>query len=172
MFFFLSSPGKGIEFFRVAQTLGRVLAARKINVVYGGGSTGLMGIVTTAAYQGGGEVLGIIPRALTQRNITGKIVGEELRVSSMYEQMVYMLTKSNAFIALSGGYGTLEEISQIFSWAQLNIHQKPIGLLNVNNFFDGLLSFLDHTVEQKFIPHSVRRLLIYASTVEELIDKL
>ena len=85
--------------------------------------------------------------------------------------MAYMLTKYDAFIALLGDYGTLEEIFQIVSWAQLNIHQKLIGLLNVNNFFDGLLSFLDHAVEQKFIPHSTRQLLISASTVDELIDK-
>ena len=100
------------------------------------------------------------------------IVGEELQVSSMHERMAHMLTKSDAFIALPGGYGTLEEIFQIISWAQLNIHQKPIGLLNVNNFFDDLLSFLDHAVEQKFISPSARRLLISASTADELIDKL
>ena len=167
-----SSPGKGVEFLRAANTLGRVLAARKIHVVYGGGSIGLMGAVSTAAYLGGSQVLGIIPKAFTVKNITGMTVGEELQVSSMHERMAHMLTKSDAFIALPGGYGTLEEIFQIISWAQLNIHQKPIGLLNVNNFFDGLLSFLDHAVEQKFIPHSARRLLISASTADELIDKL
>ena len=144
-----SSPEKGIEFLRVAQTLGRVLAARKINIVYGGGSIGLMGVVATAAYQGGGEVLGIILSPLAEKSITGKTIGDELQVSSMHQRMACMLEKSDAFIALPGGYGTLEEIFQIVSWAQLNIHQKPIGLLNVNNFFDGLLSFLDHAVEQK-----------------------
>ena len=86
--------------------------------------------------------------------------------------MAYMLEKSDAFIALLGGYGTLEEIFQIVSWAQLNIHHKPIDLLNVNNFFYGLLSFFNHVVEQKFIPHSARRFLISASTADELITKL
>ena len=86
--------------------------------------------------------------------------------------MAYLLEKFDAFIALPGGYGTLEEIFQIVSWAQLNIHQKPIGLLNVNNFFDGLLSFLDHAVEHKFISPSARRILISTSTADELIDKL
>ena len=86
--------------------------------------------------------------------------------------MAYMLTKFDAFIALPGGYGTLEEIFQIISWTQLNIHQKLIGLFNINNFFDDLLSFLDHAVEQKFISPLARRLLISASTADELIDKL
>ena len=86
--------------------------------------------------------------------------------------MSIMLEKSDAFIALPGGFGTLEEVFQIISWAQLNIHNKPIGLLNVNNFFDGLLSFLDHAVEQKFIPPSARGILISSSTVDDLINKL
>ena len=110
-----SSPGKGIEFFRVAQTLSRVLVARKIHVVYGGGSIWLMRVVAIAAHQGGSQVLGIIPRALTEKSITRKIVGEELQVSSMHQRMVYMLEKSNAFIALPSDYGTLEEIFQIVS---------------------------------------------------------
>ena len=133
-----------------------MLAARKIRVIYGGGSIGLMRVVSKAAHLGGNQVLDIIPRVLTQKNITGKTVGEELRVSTMHERMTYILEKSNAFIALPGGYGTLKEIFQIISWAQLNIHQKPIGLLNVNNFIDNLLSFLDHAVEEKFISHSAR----------------
>ena len=117
-----SSPGKGVEFFRAENTLGQVLAARKIHVVYGGGSIGLMGVVSTAAYLGGSQVLGIIPKAFKVKNITGMTVGEELQVLSMHQQMACMLEKSDAFIALLGGYGTLEEIFQIVSWAQLNIH--------------------------------------------------
>ena len=98
-----SSPGKGVEFLRVAQTLGRVLAARKIHVVYGGGSIGLIGVVATATHRGDSQVLGIIPRALTAKSITGMTVGEELQVSSMHQRMTYMLEKSDAFIALPGG---------------------------------------------------------------------
>ena len=106
-----------------------------------------MGAVSTTSYLGGSQVLRIIPKAFKVNNITGMTVGEELQVSSMHKWMAHMLTKSDAFIALPGGYGTLEEIFQIVSWAQMNIHQKPIGLLNVNNFFDGLLFFLDHVME-------------------------
>ena len=149
-----------------------MLAARKIRVVYGGGSIGLMGVVSTTKHVGDNQVLGIILSPLAKKSITGKTIGDELQVSSMHQRMACMLEKSDAFIALPGGYGTLEEIFQIVSWAQLNIHQKPIDLLNVNNFFDGLLSFLDHAVEQKFISHSARRLLISASTVDELIARL
>ncbi|KAF3453077.1 hypothetical protein FNV43_RR03511 [Rhamnella rubrinervis] len=131
-----------------------------------------MGTVSLAAHVGGSKVLGIIPKALTATNITGMTVGTEIQVSTMHERISKMLEKSDAFIALPGGYGTLEEIFQMLSWSQLNIHRKPIGLLNVNNFFDGLLSFLNHAVEQNFISHSARQLLVSASTADELIDKL
>ena len=167
-----SRPGKNKEFLEAAHHLGKVLAERKIHLIYGGGSLGLMGCVSGSAYVGGSQVLGIIPKALAVKNITGKTVGEELQVSSMHERIANMLHNADAFIALPGGFGTLEEIFQITSWAQLNIHQKPIGLLNVNNFFDGLLTFLDQAVEQDFISQTSRRILVTGSTAEELIDKL
>lgn len=167
-----SSPGKDGEYVKAAQNLGMVLARRKIHLVYGGGNRGLMGCVSTAAHVGGCQVLGIIPTALATSNIVGKTIGEEFRVASMHERMARMMSNADAFIALPGGFGTLEEIFQIISWAQLNMHHKPIGLLNVNHFFDGLLSFLDHAVEQRFISHSARRILISASNAEELIDAL
>ena len=138
-----SSPGRNGEFIKAAQTLGMVLAKRQIHLVYGGGCRGLMGSVSGSAYLGGSQVLGIIPTALAASNIVGKTIGEECRVSSMHERIAKMMCNADAFIALPGGFGTLEEIFQVVSWAQLNMHHKPIGLLNVNNFFDGLLSFLD-----------------------------
>ncbi|KAF3431774.1 hypothetical protein FNV43_RR26510 [Rhamnella rubrinervis] len=131
-----------------------------------------MGTISLAAHVGGSKVLGIIPKALTATNITWMTVGTEIQVSTMHERIYKMLEKSDAFIALPGGYGTLEKKFQMLSWSQLNIHRKPIGLLNVNNFFDGLLSFLNHAVEQNFISHSARQLLVSASTADELIDKL
>jgi len=167
-----SSPGKEKEFLEAANTLGNVLAERKIHLVYGGGSLGLMGSVSTAAFLGGSQVLGIIPKALAKQNITGKTVGEELKVSTMPERIAAMLEHSDAFIALPGGLGTLEEIFQIASWAQLNIHRKPIGLLNVNGFYNSLLFFLNHAVEQNFITSSARQIIISATTAEQLIDQL
>jgi uncharacterized protein (TIGR00730 family) len=117
-----SSPGKEKEFLELANHLGRVLAERKIHLVYGGGSLGLMGGVSIAAFLGGSQVLGVVPKALSEWDIIGKTVGEELQVSTMSEQLFVMFNHVDAFIALPGGLGTLEEIFHISSWAQLNIH--------------------------------------------------
>jgi hypothetical protein len=124
--------------------------------VYGGGSLGLMGSVSTIVFLGSNQVLGIFPKALAKVDIIGKTVGEELQVSTMSKLMNVMFDHADAFIVLLGGLGTLEEIFYISSWAQLNIHQKPIGLLNVNGFYDNLLSFLDHVMEQNFLTSSAR----------------
>jgi len=167
-----SSPGKEKEFLESANHLGRVLAERKIHLVYGGGSLGLMGGVSIAAFLGGNQVLEVIPKALAEGYIIGKTVGEELQVSVMSERLSVMFNHADVFIALPGGLGTLEEIFHISSWAQLNIHQKPIGLLNVNGFYNTLLSFLDHVVEQQFLTFSARQILISAATAEQLIDEL
>ena len=131
-----------------------------------------MGCVSTTAYVGGSKVLGIIPKSFTMGNIAGKTVGEEMQVLSMHERIAQMFLFADAFIALPGGLGTLEELFQMASWAQLRIHQKPIGVLNVNGFYDGLLSFLDHAVEQNFMSNKARQIFISASTATELIDKL
>ncbi|XVF11753.1 hypothetical protein REPUB_Repub08aG0055000 [Reevesia pubescens] len=159
-----SHPGKDEEFLKVANNLGRTLAERKIRLVYGGGNIGLMGCVATAAQSGGSQNLGIIPRAIAKRNIVGKTIGNEILVSCMHERMNIMMENADAFIALPGGFGTLEEIFQIASWAQLNIHKKPIGVLNVNGFYDGLFSFLDKAVEQRFISQATRQILVTATT--------
>ena len=120
-----SRPGKNKEFLEAAHHLGNFLTERKIHLIYRGGSLGLMGCVSGSAYVRGSQVLSIIDKALAVKNITGKTVGEELHVSSMHERITNMLHNADAFIALPGGFGTLEEIFQITSWAQLNIHQNP-----------------------------------------------
>jgi len=149
-----SSPEKEITFLEAANHLGRVLAERKIHLVYGGGSLGLMGGVSIAAFLGGSQVLGVVPKALAKGNFIGKTIGEELQVSKMFDRMNTMFNHAGAFIALPGGLGTLEEIFHISSWAQLHIHHKPIGLLNINGFYDNLLSFLDQAMEQEFLTSS------------------
>jgi len=116
--------------------------------------------------------LGVVPKTLTKGDIIGKTIGEELQVPTMSNQLNAMFNHVDAFIALPGGLGTLEEIFHIFSWAQLHIHHKPIGLLNVNDFYDKLLSFLDHAVEHEFLTSSARQIIISAATVEQLIDQL
>ena len=110
--------------------------------------------MSIAVFLGGSQVLGVVPKALAKGNIIGKTIGEELQVSTMSNRMNAMFDHVDAFITLPGGLGTLEEIFHISFWAHLNIHQKPIGLLNVNGFYDNLLSFLDHVVEQNFLTSS------------------
>jgi len=166
------SLGKEKEFLELANHLGQVLAERKIHLVNGGGSLGLMGVVSIAAFLGGNKVLGVVPEALAKGDIIGKTIGEELQVSTMSDRMNAMFNHDDAFIALLGGLGTLKEIFHISSWAQLHIHHKPIGLLNVNGFYDNLLSFLDQAVEQKFLTSSARQIIISAATAEQLIDQL
>ena len=166
MFFCGSNPGKEKEFLESANHLGQVLAERKIHLVYGGGNLGLMGGgVLIAVFLGGSQVLGVVPKALAKGDIIGKTIGEELQVSTMSDRLNAMFNHVDAFIALPGGLGTLEEIFHISFWAQLHIHHKPIGLLNVNGFYDNLLSFLDQAVEQEFLTSSI-------ATAEQLIDKL
>lgn len=165
-----SSSGKEKEFLESANHLGRVLAERKIHLVYGGRNLGLMGGVSIAAFLGGSQVLGVVPKALAQGDIIGKTNREELQVSTMFDRMNTMFKHVNAFIALLGGLSTLEEIFHIFSWAQLHINHKPIGLLNVNGFYDKLLSFLNHVVEHEFLTSSAQQIIISAATAEQLID--
>ncbi|XVF29181.1 hypothetical protein REPUB_Repub15cG0098000 [Reevesia pubescens] len=131
-----------------------------------------MGCMATVAHLGGSQVLDIIPRVLTTRNITEKIVGEEIIVSCMHERMKTMIDNVNAFIALPNGFGNLEEIFQIASSVQLNIHRKPIGVLNVNGFYNSLFSFLDHGMEHKFISQVTCQILITTTTPDQLINQL
>ena len=156
MFFCGSSPGKEKEFTESANHLGQILAERKIHLVYRGGNLGLMGGVSIAAFVGGSQVLGAVPKALANGDIIGKIIGEKLQVSTMYDRMNMIFNHAEAFIVLLGGLGTLKEIFHISSWAQLHIHHKPIGDLHcLNGFYDNLLSFLDQAVEQEFLTSPV-----------------
>ena len=131
-----------------------------------------MGCVSTTAFLGGSQVLGIIHQVLVIGNLTGKIVGEEQHVFSMHERISNMLFHAYAFIALPGDLVTLEEIYQIASWAHLNLHKKPIGLLNVNRFFDELFSFLYKAMECQFISQATRKIFVFASITNELLNKL
>ena len=128
--------------------------------------------VSMAAFLGGSQVLGVVPEALANRDIIGKTIGEELQVPTMSDRLNTMFNHADVFIVLLGGLGTLEEIFHISSWAQLHIHHKPIGLLNVNGFYDKLLSFLDQAMEQEFLTSSARQIVISAATAEQLIDQL
>lgn len=167
-----SSPGNRPEFVEAAKELGRVLAERKMHLIYGGGNLGLMGAVSKAAAEGGSQVLGIVPKALADADIIEKTNGEELIVSNISDRIIEMINHADAFIALPGGIGTLEEIFTVASWAQLNIHTKPIGLLNVNHVFDVLLVFLDNTRRLGLLSKTARDIIISAYNVNDLIDQL
>ncbi|CAL9038358.1 unnamed protein product [Musa banksii] len=145
---------------------------RNIDLVYGGGSVGLMGLVSQAVHDGGRHVLGVIPRTLMPREITGETVGEVRAVSGMHQRKAEMASQADAFIALPGGYGTLEELLEVITWAQLGIHDKPVGLLNVDGYYDSLLSFIDKAVDEGFIAPAARHIIISAQTSHELLSEL
>ncbi|CAA2993581.1 cytokinin riboside 5 -monophosphate phosphoribohydrolase LOG1-like [Olea europaea subsp. europaea] len=167
-----SSPGKNPSYQIAALQLGKQLVERNIDLVYGGGSVGLMGLISQSVYNGGRHVLGVIPRTLMPREITGEPVGEVKAVSGMHQRKAEMAKQADAFIALPGGYGTLEELLEVITWAQLGIHDKPVGLLNVDGYYNSLLSFIDKAVDEGFITPSARHIIVSAPTAHELMSKL
>ncbi|KAJ6829829.1 cytokinin riboside 5'-monophosphate phosphoribohydrolase LOG1-like [Iris pallida] len=167
-----SSPGKKASYQLAATELGHELVERNIDLVYGGGSIGLMGLVSQSVHDGGRHVLGVIPRTLMPREITGETVGEVRTVSGMHQRKAEMARHADAFVALPGGYGTLEELLEVITWAQLGIHEKPVGLLNVDGYYNSLLSFIDKAVDEGFIAPAARHIIISAPTARELLSKL
>jgi uncharacterized protein (TIGR00730 family) len=167
-----SSAGKQPDFAAAARELGALLAARGLGLVYGGARVGLMGAVADAVLGGGGEVIGVIPRSLVDKEVAHTGLTDLRVVTSMHERKALMADLSDAFIALPGGWGTLDEMFEILTWAQLGLHRKPCGLLNVQGYFDRLLSFLDHTVEQGFVRREYDSLLSVAGTAATLLDAL
>ncbi|KAL0017017.1 hypothetical protein SO802_004086 [Lithocarpus litseifolius] len=167
-----SSPGKNPSYQLAAIQLGKHLVEMNIDLVYGGGSIGLMGLVSQAVYDGGRHVLGVIPTTLMPREITGETVGEVKAVSGMHQRKAEMARQADAFIALPGGYGTLEELLEVITWAQLGIHEKPVGLLNVDGYYNSLLSFIDKAVDEGFITPAARNIIVSAHTAHELMCKL
>ncbi|XP_030453576.1 cytokinin riboside 5'-monophosphate phosphoribohydrolase LOG3-like [Syzygium oleosum] len=167
-----SSPGKSPSYQHAAIQLGKQLVERDIDLVYGGGSIGLMGLVSQVVYDGGRHVLGVIPKTLMPREITGETIGEVRAVSGMHQRKAEMSRQADAFIALPGGYGTLEELLEVITWAQLGIHDKPVGLLNVDGYYNSLLSFIDKAVDEGFVTPSARHIIVSAPTAHELLAKL
>ena len=166
-----SSVGGDPALAAAAKTVGEVLARRGLELVYGGGNVGLMGIVADAALGGGGRVTGVIPQALVDRELAHRGISDLRIVSSMHERKALMADLSDAFIALPGGYGTIEEFCEILTWAQLGLHQKPFGLLNVQRFYDAFIAHIDHAVRMKFIRQQHRELLLVDTTIEGLLEQ-
>lgn len=167
-----SSHGLRPGYRAAAAELGELLAAGGLNLVYGGGSTGLMGTLADAALTAGGEVIGVIPHALVAKEISHSGLSRLHVVNSMHERKALMASLSDAFIALPGGFGTAEELCEILTWGQLGIHQKPVGLLNVEGFFDSLLEWLDHATREGFVRPEHRRLLMTDTNPSRLLARM
>ena len=167
-----SSPGRRPDYAAAAQHLGRALALSGKRVVYGGGNVGLMGVLADSALAHGGEVTGVIPRHLVEREVAHAGLSDLRIVDSMHQRKQAMADLSDAFIVLPGGLGTLEEFFEIWTWGQLGLHRKPYGLLNVAGYFDPLLAFLDHAVEERFVSNDHRALLRVADDPETLLHAL
>lgn len=165
-----SSPGKQPEYIEVARKLAVALTKREIGLVYGGASVGIMGEIADAVLSSGGEVIGVIPQALVDKEVSHKGLSELKVVASMHERKAVMAQLSDGFIALPGGLGTLEELFEVLTWAQLGFHEKPCGLLNVNGYYDQLCFFLDHAVEEEFVKTSHRKMLLTGDSPEALLS--
>jgi uncharacterized protein (TIGR00730 family) len=167
-----SRVGADPAFERAARALGAAIAGRGWQLVYGGGRAGLMGCVADAALAAGGRVVGVIPQTLMQRELGHRGLSELHVVASMHERKQLMAERSDAFAALPGGIGTFEETFEAWTWTQLGIHDKPVGLLNVAGYYDGLLAFLKHAVERGFVPAAQHALLRVADDADALLDAL
>jgi uncharacterized protein (TIGR00730 family) len=167
-----SSPGRLPEYTERGAELGRLLAERRIGVVYGGASVGMMGAVADAALQSGGEVIGVIPRRLLEAEIAHAGLSELRVVESMHERKAMMAELSDAVIALPGGSGTLDELFEVFTWSQLGLHRKPIGLLQIADYWEQLLAMLDHMVAERFLRSEHRDTLLVDRDPATLIDRL
>lgn len=166
-----SSLGQNTDYRQAARALGHELAGRGIGLVYGGASVGIMGVVADAALERGGEVIGVIPRALATREVAHATLDDLVVVESMHERKAKMADLADGFVALPGGWGTIEEIFEMLTWAQLGFHRKPCGLLNVAGYYDQLFGFLEHAFEQDFVRQEYRPMLILEDSVPALLDR-
>jgi hypothetical protein len=167
-----SSHGNRPDYTASAQALGRTLARRGLTLVYGGGNVGLMGELANAAMDGGGQVVGVIPEALMKLEVGHRNVTSLEVVGTMHERKARMAELADAFIALPGGIGTLEELFEVWTWAQLGLHGKPLGFLDVGGYYDHLHRFLDHTVAEGFLKDRHRAMVEVEQDAETLLDKL
>jgi len=166
-----SSPGARSEYAGAARELGALLAGRKIGLVFGGGRVGMMGQLAQAALRAGGEVIGVIPKELHEKRVAFTGLSDLRVVGSMHERKAMMAELSDGFMALPGGLGTLEEIFEMITWAQLGLHRKPCGLLNVAGYYSGLLAFLDQVAALGFLDAAHRAVILTAGDPEELLCK-
>ena len=167
-----SSPGGRGEYTGAARALGFALVARGCELVYGGAKVGLMGALADAVLAAGGRAIGVIPEVLVAKEVAHDGLSELHVVGSMHERKALMADLASAFVALPGGLGTLEELAEMLTWAQLGLHAKPCGLLDVCGYYEGLLTFLDHAVAERFVRREHRALLLAAREPDELLARL
>ena len=165
-----SSPGRSHVYLAAAHELGTEIARRGMRLVYGGASVGLMGEVARAVLAGGGKVTGVIPQTLADQEVAFKELDDLIVVTSMHERKARMIELADGFIAMPGGFGTFDEFFEVLTWAQLGIHTKPCGLLNIENYFEHLQTFLDHSAQEMFINAPHREMVLSASTAVDLLD--
>ncbi|OIO02198.1 MAG: Rossman fold protein, TIGR00730 family [Desulfovibrionaceae bacterium CG1_02_65_16] len=166
-----SNPGTSPDFLAAAKATGAELARRGLTTVYGGSNVGLMGALADAALAAGGKVVGIIPKSLQRKEIAHHGLTEQYVVGSMHERKAMMSERADAFIALPGGLGTLEELCEILTWAQLGFHKKPCGLLDVGGYYSALGAFFDNAVAKGFVRNEHRAMLLTAATPCDLLDR-
>ncbi len=157
---------------QAAQAIGRQIAQRGWRLVYGGGNVGLMGIVADAALAGGAPVVGVIPRSLMEREVGHSGLSELHVVETMHQRKQRMAEQADAFLALPGGIGTFEELFEVWTWRQLGYHDQPIGLLNVGGYYDGLVAFMQQTVDAGFVSEGTRAMLAVGDEPSALLDRL
>ncbi len=167
-----SSVGGRGAYERAARMLGEALVRRGIGLVYGGGSVGLMGVVADAVLGGGGEVIGVIPRALATKEIAHQGLADLRVVASMHERKALMAELADGFVALPGGFGTFDELFEAITWAQLGLHDKPIALLDVDDYFAPLLALIDHATDEGFVRREHRALVISDTAPEHLLERM
>lgn len=168
---FCGSSRGGAGYLEAARQVGRTLAARGIGIVYGGARVGMMGAVADAALAAGGSVIGVIPRSLLTWEVAHEGLSELHVVPDLHRRKALMADLADAFVALPGGAGTMEETFEVWTWAQLGLHTKPVGLLNVDGYYTPLLRFVDHMVAEGFLRTPYRRMLIAESDLERLLDR-
>eukprot|EP00931_Biecheleriopsis_adriatica_P095018 TRINITY_DN68643_c0_g1_i1.p1 TRINITY_DN68643_c0_g1~~TRINITY_DN68643_c0_g1_i1.p1 ORF type:complete len:191 (+),score=42.62 TRINITY_DN68643_c0_g1_i1:31-603(+) len=167
-----SSLGSSVEYRKAAEDLAASLAARKIGLVYGGSKTGLMGLLADAAIELGVEVTGVIPRALLDKELAHPGLHKLIVVDSMHERKTKMFEEADMFVAMPGGVGTLEELLEVLTWSQLDLHKKPIGLLNTRAYYKPLLAMLQHGVNEGFMKQEHLSYIVSGSNPEELLIEL
>lgn len=170
--FCASSSGFEKPFDQAVQNAGKKLVDRGIQLVYGGGQVGLMGLVANSVLNNGGKVFGVIPKFLNSKEIGHRGITELIEVDTMHERKAKMNALCDGVIALPGGFGTMEELFEMLTWGQLGLHQKPIGLLNINGFFDHLIAFIQHMVDTGLLKKENQSMLLFSDDIDDLLNQM